>query len=51
MLRRDPFANLQPLIQSVYAYVAYRVGDGADAEDITATAPPSTPSAASRWPG
>ena len=36
MVRRDPFANLQPLIQSVYAYVAYRVGDGADAEDITA---------------
>jgi len=36
MLRRDPFANLPPLIKSVYAYVAYRVGDGADAEDITA---------------
>ena len=36
MLRRDPFANLPPLIKSVYAYVAYRVGDGPDAEDITA---------------
>ena len=35
MLRRDPFANLEPLIKSVYAYVAYRVGDGPDAEDIT----------------
>jgi len=35
MMRRDPFANLEPLIKSVYAYVAYRVGDGPDAEDIT----------------
>ena len=35
MLRRDPFANPEPLIKRVYAYVAYRVGDGADAEDIT----------------
>jgi RNA polymerase sigma-70 factor (ECF subfamily) len=32
---RDPFADPQPLIRRVYAYVAYRVGDGADAEDIT----------------
>ena len=33
--RRDPFANPEPLIQRVYAYVAYRVGDGPHAEDIT----------------
>lgn len=32
---RDPFVDPQPLIRRVYAYVAYRVGDGADAEDIT----------------
>jgi RNA polymerase sigma factor (sigma-70 family) len=35
VLRRDPFADPEPLIRRVYAYVAYRVGDGADAEDIT----------------
>jgi RNA polymerase sigma-70 factor (ECF subfamily) len=35
MLRRDPLANPGPLIERVYAYVAYRVGDGHDAEDIT----------------
>lgn len=35
MLRRDPLANPEPLIRRVYAYVAYRVGDGPDAEDIT----------------
>jgi RNA polymerase sigma factor (sigma-70 family) len=32
---RDPFANPELLIRRVYAYVAYRVGDGPDAEDIT----------------
>jgi RNA polymerase sigma factor (sigma-70 family) len=32
---RDPLANPQPLIERVYAYVAYRVGEGPDAEDIT----------------
>ena len=32
---RDPFADPQPLIRRVYAYVAYRVGDGPDAEDVT----------------
>ena len=32
---RDPLANPQPLIRRVYAYVAYRIGDGADAEDVT----------------
>jgi RNA polymerase sigma-70 factor, ECF subfamily len=35
MLRRDPLANPEPLIRRVYAYVAYRVGDGPDAEDLT----------------
>ena len=35
MLRRDPLVNLEPLIKRLYAYVAYRVGDGPDAEDIT----------------
>ena len=34
---RDPFADPQPLIRRVYAYVAYRIGDGdgPDAEDVT----------------
>ena len=31
----DPFTNMEPLIRSVYAYVAYRIGDGPDAEDVT----------------
>jgi RNA polymerase sigma factor (sigma-70 family) len=35
MLRRDPLANPEPLIRRVYAYIAYRVGDGPDAEDLT----------------
>ena len=34
-MRRDPLANPERLIRSVYAYVAYRVGPGPDAEDIT----------------
>ena len=33
--RRDPLAHPEQLIQTVYAYVAYRVGSGPDAEDIT----------------
>ena len=37
MLKRDPLANPRPLIKRVYAYVAYRIGDGADAEDVTST--------------
>lgn len=36
MIFRSPFDDPQPLIERVYAYVAYRVGDGADAEDVTA---------------
>ena len=35
MRRRDPLGDLEPLVKRVYAYVAYRVGDGVDAEDIT----------------
>jgi RNA polymerase sigma factor (sigma-70 family) len=35
MLRRDPLANPEPLIRRVYSYVAYRIGDGPDAEDVT----------------
>ena len=35
MMRRDPLAQPDQLIRSVYAYVAYRVGPGPDAEDIT----------------
>lgn len=31
----DPLADPRPLIRRVYAYVAYRVGAGADAEDVT----------------
>jgi RNA polymerase sigma factor (sigma-70 family) len=31
----DPLENPQPLIERVYAYVAYRIGDGAHAEDVT----------------
>jgi len=33
--KRDPLANPEPLIERVYAFVAYRIGDGPDAEDIT----------------
>lgn len=32
---RDPLGNPEPLIRRVYAYVAYRIGDGPDAEDVT----------------
>jgi RNA polymerase sigma-70 factor, ECF subfamily len=34
-MARDPLADPGPLIRRVYAYVAYRIGDGADAEDVT----------------
>jgi RNA polymerase sigma-70 factor (ECF subfamily) len=34
-MRRDPLAHPERLIRAVYAYVAYRVGPGMDAEDIT----------------
>jgi RNA polymerase sigma factor (sigma-70 family) len=32
---RDPLANPDVLIRRIYAYVAYRLGDGPDAEDVT----------------
>jgi RNA polymerase sigma-70 factor (ECF subfamily) len=35
IFRRDPLANPQPLIRRVGSYVAYRIGEGADAEDVT----------------
>jgi len=34
-MARDPLAHPENLIRAVYAYVAYRVGPGPDAEDIT----------------
>jgi RNA polymerase sigma-70 factor, ECF subfamily len=33
--RSDPLANAPELIRRVYAYVAYRIGEGPDAEDVT----------------
>jgi RNA polymerase sigma factor (sigma-70 family) len=33
--RRDPLANPDPLIRRVYAYAAYRLGDGPEAQDVT----------------
>ena len=35
MFTRDPLAHPEVLIRRVYAYVAYRLGDGPDAEDVT----------------
>jgi RNA polymerase sigma-70 factor, ECF subfamily len=35
MMRVDPLENPVPLIRRVYAYAAYRLGDGPDAEDAT----------------
>jgi RNA polymerase sigma factor (sigma-70 family) len=35
---RDPLADPEALIQRVYSYVAYRMGDGPDAEDVTSEA-------------
>jgi RNA polymerase sigma factor (sigma-70 family) len=32
---RDPLADPEVLIRQVYAYAAYRLGDGPDAEDVT----------------
>jgi RNA polymerase sigma factor (sigma-70 family) len=34
-VRVDPLRNPDQLIRRVYGYVAYRIGDGADAEDVT----------------
>jgi RNA polymerase sigma factor (sigma-70 family) len=33
MIRSDPFRDTPTLIRRVYAYAAYRLGDGPDAED------------------
>jgi RNA polymerase sigma-70 factor, ECF subfamily len=35
LLQPDPLRDPAPLIARVYAYVAYRIGDGPDAEDVT----------------
>jgi RNA polymerase sigma factor (sigma-70 family) len=35
MFGSDPLANPEPLIRRVYAFVAYRIGPGPDAEDVT----------------
>jgi RNA polymerase sigma factor (sigma-70 family) len=35
LLRIDPLRHPEPLIRRVYTYVAYRIGDGPDAEDVT----------------
>jgi RNA polymerase sigma factor (sigma-70 family) len=37
-MSRDPLADPEPLIRRVYSYAAYRLGPGADAEDVTSTA-------------
>jgi RNA polymerase sigma-70 factor (ECF subfamily) len=37
-MRHDPLAEPAELVPRVYAYVAYRIGDGPDAEDITSEA-------------
>lgn len=34
-MARDPFARPEKLVRRVYAYAAYRLGDGPDAEDAT----------------
>jgi RNA polymerase sigma factor (sigma-70 family) len=35
MFHRDPLADPAPLIRRVYGFVAYRIGTGPDAEDVT----------------
>ena len=35
MFKLDPLAQPEQLIQRVYAYVAYRMGEGPEAEDVT----------------
>jgi len=35
MRARDPLENAEPLVRRVYSYVAYRIGAGPDAEDLT----------------
>lgn len=38
MRGKDPLARPEELVQRVYAYVAYRLGDGPEAEDVTSAA-------------
>ena len=33
--KADPLSDPAPLIRRVYAYVAYRIGDGPEAEDVS----------------
>jgi RNA polymerase sigma-70 factor (ECF subfamily) len=35
VISRDPLANPERLVPRIYAYAAYRLGDGPDAEDAT----------------
>jgi RNA polymerase sigma-70 factor (ECF subfamily) len=35
VVRTDPLSSPGPLIERLYAYIAYRVGDGPEAEDLT----------------
>ena len=35
LFARDPLAGTEALIRRVYAYVAYRLGEGPEAEDVT----------------
>ncbi len=35
IFRRDPLADPEKMIKRVYAYVAYRIGEGPEAEDVT----------------
>jgi RNA polymerase sigma factor (sigma-70 family) len=35
MAKPDPLSDPAPLIRTVYSYVAYRIGDGVEAEDVT----------------
>ena len=37
-MKHDPLAHPEELIKRVYAYVAYRIGDGPEAEDVTSAA-------------
>jgi RNA polymerase sigma factor (sigma-70 family) len=35
LFARDPLADPEPLVRRVYRFVAYRLGDGPEAEDVT----------------
>jgi RNA polymerase sigma-70 factor, ECF subfamily len=38
VIRRDPFVHPEELVRRLYSYVAYVIGDGPDAEDVTSEA-------------